>query len=54
MDTLTSHHIRLLNIADSSHPDYIEMSIVGHICGGCIAGVAVDYLVTVFLLCADK
>jgi len=51
MDLLTSNSVLLCIRAASSSTDDFKMCILGHIVGGFIGSLAVDKLVSAFLLC---
>jgi len=53
MDILTSNYMLLLILSASSFTDNFSMYICVHMFGGCIASVAVEKLVSAFLLCAN-
>jgi hypothetical protein len=54
MEILSSNYMLLLIRAASSLTENVSMGILGHVFGGCIGRLAVDYLVPAFLLFADQ
>jgi len=54
MELLTSDCMLLPILAPSSFTHHFSMCILGHIVGGCIGSVAVNYLVSALLMCLGR